>query len=302
MKPSKYVISIGAHGSRLLEENSFLDSANPNTAFLVLIHNGLTSDYDSLQAKFERKLSRGLTALGSYTWSHLIDWGSQNSGFRYVRGNSDLDVRHNFSGALSYDLPSVGGGRVMNALLSHWGVDDRFTARTAFPVELNGSGNFAANGQLYNNGVNLVPGQPIFLYGANCASVLQSLSTPELRPGQACPGGRAINPNAFVNAPCNFLTTCYGTFPRNAIRLFGAWQLDMAVRREFPITESVKVQFRAEAFNIFNHPNFGYVDGTVGDGTFGQATTTLASALGVLSPLYQMGGNRSMQFALKIVF
>jgi hypothetical protein len=87
--------------------------------------------------------------------------------------------------------------------------------------------------------------------------------------------------------------------------------MDLAVRREFPIYENLKLQFRAEAFNIFNHPNFGqiigpgvnYCDPTKTKGcTFGQAIGTLAQGLGGLSPLYQMGGPRSMQFALKAVF
>jgi hypothetical protein len=78
--------------------------------------------------------------------------------------------------------------------------------------------------------------------------------------------------------------------------------MDLAVRREFPIFEGLRLQFRAEAFNIFNHPNFGFIDPFFGDTTFGQATGTLASTLGVLSPLYQMGAPRSMQFALKLTF
>jgi len=84
--------------------------------------------------------------------------------------------------------------------------------------------------------------------------------------------------------------------------LFGAWQMDLAVRREFPIREGLKLQFRTEAFNVFNRPNFGRIDGQFGSGTFGQATGTLASSLGILNPLYQQGGARSMQFALKLVF
>jgi hypothetical protein len=78
--------------------------------------------------------------------------------------------------------------------------------------------------------------------------------------------------------------------------------MDLAVRWDFPIQERLKLQFRAEAFNIFNHPNFGTIDANIGDSTFGQATGTLASSLGVLNPLYQMGGPRSMQFAVKLVF
>jgi hypothetical protein len=83
---------------------------------------------------------------------------------------------------------------------------------------------------------------------------------------------------------------------------FGAWQLDLAVRREFPLRERLKLQFRAESFNVLNHPNFGYVDRFFNDYTFGQARATLSQSLGGLSSLYQMGGPRSMQFALKVIF
>ncbi len=86
------------------------------------------------------------------------------------------------------------------------------------------------------------------------------------------------------------------------MRGFGAWQMNLALRRNFPIHEALTLQFRAEAFNIFNHPNFGAINPSVSQATFGQATRTLANSLGVLSPLYQMGGPRSMQFALKLIF
>ena len=134
-----------------------------------------------------------------------------------------------------------------------------------------------------------------YLSGSNCAAVLQSLGT--LPPGKGCPGDRAINPSAF-----EAVNSGLGDTPRNFARLFGAWQMNLAVRRSFPIGERVRLQFRAEAFNIFNHPNFGSVYPYFGATTFGQATATLANSLGVVSPLYQMGGPRSMQFALKLVF
>jgi hypothetical protein len=125
--------------------------------------------------------------------------------------------------------------------------------------------------------------------------VLQGLG--DLAPGQGCPGGRAINPNAF-----SAVSSGLGDVPRNFARDFGAWQMNLAVRRDFPIHERLKVQFRVEAFNIFNHPNFGVINPNFGTSTFGQFTGTLANSLGVLSPLYQMGGPRSMQFALKLIY
>jgi hypothetical protein len=299
---------VGAHASRLLANNFIFTPSNPNTSYgFGIVQNGLTSDYDSLQVQFQRRLSDGLTSLASYTWSHCIDYGSQNYFIGYQRGNCDFDVRQNLSAAFSYDLPNVEQNGFMNALLHHWGLDDRFTARTAFPITVNGGAFFSpVTGQEMAAGVDLVSNQPVYLYGANCASVLEGLG--DLQPGQGCPGGRAINPCAFVNvggspaAPCPMNGTVGGLAPRNFVRGFGAWQMDLAARRDFPIHERLKLQFRAEAFNIFNHPNFGNINPNFGQPTFGQATGTLASSLGVLNPLYQMGGPRSVQFALKLVF
>jgi hypothetical protein len=283
---------VGAHAARLLEEKQ-TDGAtvgNPNFTTLIFTQNGLTSDYSSAQLQFQRRLNQGLTALVSYTLSHCIDYGSQDYFLPYQRGNCDFDIRNNFSGAFSYDIPNVGRNGLRNTVLSHWGIDDRFTARTAFPVTLQGTAVIdPATGQYYYGGLNSVPGQPVYIYGVQCAAVYNN--------GLACPGGRAVNPNAF-SAP----TSGLGDAPRNFVRGFGAWQMDLAVRRDFAIHERLKLQFRAEAFNLFNHPNFGYINSNFGQNTFGQTTGTLASTLGILSPLYQMGGPRSMQFALKLIF
>ena len=287
---------VGSHASRLLRQDQFYPPSNPNATTFNFINNGLTSDYDALQVQFRRRLGKGLTVLASYTWSHCLDYGSSNLVFGYQRGNCDFDIRNNFSAAFSYDLPNVGHNGLANAMLHHWGLDDRFTARTSFPVSLDGNTYIdTATGKTYSAGLNLVPGQPVYLYGANCASVLQGLG--DLQPGQGCPGDRAINPQAFTNVSSGF-----GDAPRNFVRDFDAVQMDLAIRRDFPIHERLKLQFRAEAFNIFNHPNFGTINANFGQTTFGQATATLASSLGVLSPLYQMGGPRSMQFAFKLVF
>jgi hypothetical protein len=183
----------------------------------------------------------------------------------------------------------------VNAVVQHWGLDGRFTARTSFPVSFFGNYLLQPNGQFYYGGLNVVPDQPVYLYGANCTFVLQGIG--DLRPGQGCPGGRAINPNAFTAAPSG-----PGDAPRNFARGFGAWQMNVAVRREFPIRDRLKLQFRAEAFNVFNTPNFGTINGQFGQSTFGQATATLANSLFGLNPLYQTGGPRSMQFALKLLF
>jgi len=275
---------VGSNGRRLVEENYLSGGTlNPEFEQLYLFQSGLTSNYQALQAQFQRRLSHGLTALASYTWSHSLDYGStgSNYGYYYLRGNSDFDVRNNFNAALTWDLPLSRGNAFSKAVLNGWGLDSRIFARSAFPVPIDG--NFYVNpvtGVGSRTGVDIVPGVPFYMY------------SPTL------PGGRGINPNAFTSVAPGSI----GDAPRNFLRGFGETQINLAVRRDFPLHENLKLQFRAEAFNILNHPNFGYIDPNLGDATFGQATTTLGQSLGTVNPLYQQGGARSMQFALKLVF
>jgi hypothetical protein len=304
---------VGANGRKLLEQNQLQLSGyplstpiNPNFGTVIFSRNGLTSDYNGLQVQYRRRLTQGLQVLASYSLSHCLDYGSRNGSLPYERGNCDFDVRQNFSSALSYDLPDAFRRRSAAAVFHHWGVDDRFAARTGFPVTLNGIQVIdAGTGQTYNSGLNVNPGMPLYVRGMECADVYNN--------GKGCPGGWAINPGAFsLPTGCNSFScppgSAVGNAPRNFVRGFGIWQMDFAVRREFPIYERLKLQFRAEAFNIFNHPNFGTMNSTycsppAGPGcTFGQATATLAQSLGSLSQLYQMGGPRSWQFALKLAF
>jgi hypothetical protein len=129
--------------------------------------NGLTADYNALQVQFQRRLTRGLQALSSYTWGHSIDYGSFNVAFPYERGNSDFDIRHNFSGALSYDFPNRSENGFARAVLHHWGVDSRFTARTEFPVTLNGRIVVdPITGATFHGGLNTVAGQPLYVFGS----------------------------------------------------------------------------------------------------------------------------------------
>jgi hypothetical protein len=78
--------------------------------------------------------------------------------------------------------------------------------------------------------------------------------------------------------------------------------MNLSARRDFHLSEPIHLQFRAETFNILNHPIFGYVDPTLSDATFGQTTKMLNQSLGSMSSLYQQGGPRSMQFTLKVLF
>jgi hypothetical protein len=272
---------IGSNGRRLIQDRLINVSAqNPNFANIE-IPTQTTSNYQALEAEIQRSMGRGIHALASYTWSHSLDYGSNDQIYPAIRGNSDFDIRSNFSGALSWDLPRMSGGRSWSQIVDRWGFDARLIARTAFPVTLQGNAETdPATGQLYYTGVNVVPGVPVYLSGGEY------------------PGGRALNPGAF-KVPAG---TEIGNAPRNFVRGFNEVQLNSAVRREIPLFRELALQFRAEAFNVLNHPNFGYVDPILSNAQFGEATKMLNQSLGTVSSQYQQGGPRSLQFALKLLF
>jgi hypothetical protein len=272
---------VGSNGRRLLWQRLITPgAAAPDFGEIYDEGSGSTSSYNAFQAKFERTISTGLQVLASYNWAHSIDFGSQDIDFAQTRGNSDYDLRQNFNIATSYEIPNNAQNPVARQLLSRWGVDGRFSTRTAFPIILDGNEITDPNGSFGYSGLNIVPGAAIYLHASGLA------------------GNRRINPDAF-SLPALDET---GDAPRNFVRGFGATQLDLAARRTFSIFKDLNLQFRAEVFNILNHPNFGYIQPTYGNVQFGEATKMLNQSLGGLSPLYQQGGPRSMQFAAKFEF
>jgi hypothetical protein len=276
---------------------------SPNFSSVTLATNGSSSNYNSMQVQFTRRMSKGLQALASYTWSHSTDDSSSTSsqpgyGFIYPAsvnyGNSDFDVRHSFSAAMTYDIPSPKWGLASDVLLKDWSFNSTFIARSGLPFDvkfnelspINSVGTFRRS--------DTVPGVP------------QIINDP------SAPGGWRVNPAAFA-LPQSKLGQ--GTMGRNSLYGFGAWQADIGIHRIFKLWERTNLEFRVEAFNVFNHPNFinpnstmtAYPSISIPVG-FGVATRSLArgynggSNTGGFSPLFQSGGPRSMQFVLKIKF
>jgi len=287
---------VGAAGRDLLRVTPLLNP-NPDFPFLDVISNTTSSNYQALQIKLERRLFKGLQALASYTLSHSIDDASTDAYATYLntpsfiaspsidRGNSDFDIRHAFTAGVTYNLPSPESNKIAHATLGGWSVDGFIFARTAPPVDVVSGLVFADGIDLYPR-PDVVPGVPLMLYQSQY------------------PGGKAFNPAAFTPPP----TGQQGDFGRNVLRGFGAWQADVAFQRQFQLTEKVGLHFRGEFFNLFNHPNFGPPDNNLTDALFGLSTQTLASSLGSggasggFNPLYQIGGPRSIQLALKLQF
>jgi hypothetical protein len=297
---------VGSAGRRLIQSAEVF-SPNPNLSEAVLVSNGAASSYNALQLQFQRRLSGGLQALASYSWSHSIDDASagslgslSNTGVPTIdpevnRGPSDFDIRNAFSTGLTYEIPAPHTQSLVNVIVGRWSAESVIQIRSAPPVNVFNTlyGFDELLSGLSQVRPDVIVGVPFYLYGSQY------------------PGGKAINSAAFKAPPSNSSGSPLrqGDLGRNALRGFGATQWDFAVHREFAIHEALKVQFRAEMFNLLNHPNFGRPDPDLLDQTFGRSTQMLGQSLngnnlggGAFSPLYQIGGPRSMQFALKLVF
>ena len=239
-KQTVSVAYVANTGRRLLSSQTVFD-AEPRFGFTRFISNRAESNYRSLQVQFDRRLANGLKSVVAYTWAGLKDDVNLDTARRVLfaganaeadRGSSDFDVRHSLNGFVSYELPALFARGLGNKVLRNWAVDSIFALRSARPVNvLLGFPTTYGFAYVRPRGV---AGEPLYLFDA------------------ALPGGRRINPAAFVLP----LTLTQGDLARNSLRGFPFYQFDLALRRSFAFSESTHLQFQADAFNVFNHPNF----------------------------------------------
>jgi outer membrane receptor protein involved in Fe transport len=287
------VAYVGATGKRLGRVESL---RNVNTSFqrIDVVRDNGSSDYNSLQIQYRHPLAQGLQVLGSYTFAKSLDTISEESQTNFQtpsgrfsplddRGPSAFDVRHSFNAAFSYSLPFRFNNAILRTLFSNYGLDGRVRAVSARPVNVISGRDPFGLGYTTVARPDLVPGQPLYLDDSNA------------------PGGRVFNPAAFDSAT-PLAAGRQGTFGRNVMRGFGASQVDLSLRREFRLSEGARLQARVDSFNVFNHPNFNNPPGNMQDVSFGRSKEMLATGLGGLSSLYQVGGPRSFEIALKVLF
>jgi hypothetical protein len=303
---------VGADGRRLLRQDRIIPQAIVDLGtggYVMATHNLGYSHYNAFQVQFQRQLSSGLQALVSYNLSKTSDLGSSdNSGVAAASisqvvppplTRADFDIRNTFSGAVSYELPAPSRGGISTAILKGWAVDGLLRITSQPPINVTVSAD-SPEISYYETQAEVVPGHPYWI------------------PDPTQPNGRALNPGAFTT-PAAGMT---GDFPRNGLRSgYSIDQTDLALRRRFNLTERVKLDIRAEYFNIFNHPMFGAPGSEYAPYTywgygpkptqgFGQVypgyTTNVAmgggGANGGQNPLYSVGGPRSGQLTLKITF
>jgi hypothetical protein len=228
----------------------------PNVGSITLYDSDSYSNYNALQTRLERRFSKGLNLLATYTWSKTLDNNggegeSNGAGYQdpsrrnLAYGLSGQDIRHRFTAAAVYQLPLHSSVRPLNAVVRDWQTNAVINLRRGFPFTpvVSGDTPNAGAGTVHPNGV-----------GANNGNLSS---------------GRNINhwfdTGAFVAPP----PYTFGTAGRNILIGPGAETFDLGLARNFPIHERHRVQFRGELFNAFNHPNFGFPGATFNTVTFG---------------------------------
>ncbi|MFZ3266081.1 MAG: hypothetical protein WA172_18895, partial [Terriglobales bacterium] len=284
-------------------------NANPQNAFsgvrqLLNFANenvdadGLGSNYSALQVKLRRSVGN-LTFETNYTWSHEFDdmMNFLSPGFesplnpKIDRATGDWDVRHNLTGSVVYSMPDLkGSSSLVRGALGGWQTSGILQTRSGLPVNVTLLSGLFGNPERPD----YVPGQPLWVSGHSWPSSSYNI--------------HAFTPNpAYDGTPGENL----GNVGRNSLTGPAFFQFDLSGMKNFPIGQRMKLQFRADIFNIFNHPNFENPDGGIcmaltgpppvctANPFFGVSSATVAGADGT-----QIGGgtNRQTQFSLKLIF
>jgi len=290
-----------------LEKNFRLanGNVNPSLGRLTVQAPMGNSFYHGLAVNLRRRLAAGLQFQGAYTFSKAIDMGAssvnvQDSLAQTVRtsyyfdigmakGRSLFDIRNNFVGNMTYDLPKSDRTGLAGALANGWQLSGVLTLADGFPFSLSDAGNTAQRTQFFSqDGLrpNLIPGgnnNPI-------------LGGPDMYYDVA----------QFVPSTCTGSTVCragdpdyrvghFGNLGYNTLTGPGYGTLDFSILKNFNVTEASRVQFRTEFFNLTNHPNFflpnasPFLSNGTRDPQAGRITQTRGSA-------------RQIQFALKYIF
>ncbi|MEO7144996.1 MAG: TonB-dependent receptor, partial [Bryobacteraceae bacterium] len=232
------------------------------------------SNYHALIAKLERRFSKGLSLLASYTYGHSIDGGgnqndSSDPGPQNVRdlaaqrGSSNFDVRHRFVVSGFYQLPFGKSGGIASLLTRNWQISGIFSAQTGQPFTATLSTDPTATG---------TTARPNRIADGNLSASERGIK-------------HWFDTAAFVSPGC----VCFGNSGRDILRAPGSIDVDLGVSRDFVFAERFRVQFRAESFNLMNHPNFSLPNSSIGNPQVGIIST-------VSNP------ERQNQLALKLYF
>ncbi len=315
----------------------------PYLAFIDQTQNFARSNYHSLQATLTQRFSRGVAFKAGYTYGHGLDNGSLNrfaltpQDGRHPEleyASSDSDVRHRLTITGSYDIPGIKG---FGQLLQGWKLNTIVSLQTTQPWNVDDTGNdFSGSGELadrwnfygnpkdfsgyggsgigycdFSNGVNAVncyrQSQVSGTYTNLPASVAQQCLAVAPDLSTLATGGCYVSGKSVMVPP---KAGTFGTMGRNIFRDSGFKNVDLSVFKTFKFSERYTAQFRAEFFNVFNHPiianPYGSANGSQlgwdpsSPGGFGSGGATPDVAAG--NPLVGSGSSRVMQLGLKLTF
>ena len=247
----------------VLPTNIIVASTTFPVSGINLLENSAQSWYEAGYVNLRRRFARGWTFLANYTFAKNLsdapDFRSpmfesaapQNNSNLAVEKGPACDIRHRFALSTVYDLPSAGKSGFLRALSKDWRISALFQVQSGFPFTISVFGDTANAGTLL--GENPIranyTGQPIFGSGTQTAASW-------------------FNPAAFATPPA----FTFGNVGRNSVYGPGRQTLDLALQREFSLTEKIKFQVRAEAFNALNHTNLGTPNRFVNTPQFGTIT------------------------------
>ena len=280
---------VGSEGRKLnIVSNINQYNAFPNFGSIIQLNSVGTSNYNALQSTLRLRSWHGLTSQFGYTWSHSLDEISEYRAaiaddlhnIKADYGNSDFDTRHLFTVSFDYQIPGSSHGP---QILTHgWEVSSLMNFHTGQPFdETLPLGNAASP---FNSST-----QYLRQLSDPFAGISHTFS--------AANGGEVwINPAAFCTAPCSGKP-----FGRNKFYGPGYGSVDLSVLKTIPIRERVKVQLRAEMFNLFNRINLASGPGAVNDYTStGLVSDTIGDFNG--APGIGPGEAFNMQLVAKIIF
>jgi hypothetical protein len=282
-----YVGRRGIHNQRKRNINQLLAGtiqANPGVnanslrpflglGILGLAENSGLSMYHGLQVSVERRFATGLHFGIAYTLARSEDNTSSLTDVlpnayddRAYWGRSDFDRTQVFIANSTYEIPFLKGRTMLRRLLGNWEVSGVFQAQSGTPFSVRNNVDYAG-------------------VGAGSGNQFWSLTgDPSLEPTSFTDSAVWFNKNAFAQPAAG----TFGVQPRNNLRNPGSWNIDGALRKNYPTFEQQLLQLRFEMFNVFNHPNWGGANANPTSGSFGMVTSK--------------GGNRVIQIALKYIF
>jgi hypothetical protein len=279
-----------------------LNARRPNQLFgeIRKIQNDMYSNYNALTVVLRQRTYHQVAGQVSYTWSHDLDVtaDSNNGGTTSQQynpaadyGNAAWDIRNRVVGVITYSLPTFNGSNLLvREALGGWAVNGIVNVQSGFPI------NVTLNYQ--SAGTSEGTQRPNFVHAthANCSlkNYIHNNATP------------CIDPTAYT-LPANISAKQYafGNLARNQLAGPGFSYENISLFKNFDIYERMKFQFRAEAFNVFNHPSASTPNAVIGASTAAVSQPTFSN-FGTVTSVYQipgtLSGARVLSLTGKLIF